>query len=32
MPRLQERPGAHPSELAMVEDLYDDHEVLLRCF
>lgn len=27
--RLQERPGM-PSELAMVEDLYDDHEVLLR--
>jgi hypothetical protein len=24
------RPGVHPSELAMVEDLYDDHEVLLR--
>ncbi len=28
--RLQERPGVHPSELAMVEDLHDDHEVLLR--
>src|SRR6266436_3575431 len=28
--RLQERPGVHPSELAMVEDLCDDHEVLLR--
>jgi len=28
--RLQERPGVHPSELAMVEDLYNDHEVLLR--
>jgi starvation-inducible DNA-binding protein len=27
--RLQERPGM-PTELAMVEDLYDDHEVLLR--
>src|SRR6266576_1318327 len=28
--RLQERPEVHPSELAMVEDLYDDHEILLR--
>jgi starvation-inducible DNA-binding protein len=28
--RLEERPGVHPSELAMVEDLYDDHEILLR--
>src|ERR1700688_871875 len=27
--RLQERPGM-PSEMAMVEDLYDDHQVLLR--
>ncbi len=30
MHRLQERQGVHPSELAMVEDLRDDHEVLLR--
>jgi hypothetical protein len=30
MHRLQERPGAHPSELAMVEDLCDDHEVFPR--
>ena len=28
--RLQERPGVHPSELTMVEDLYDDHQILLR--
>jgi starvation-inducible DNA-binding protein len=28
--RLHERPRVHPSELAMVEDLYDDHEILLR--
>lgn len=28
--RLQERPGVHPDEWTMVEDLYDDHEVLLR--
>jgi hypothetical protein len=30
MHRLQERSGVHPSELAMVEDLCDDQEVLLR--
>lgn len=28
--RLQERPGVHPSELAMAEDLYNDHQILLR--
>jgi len=28
--RLQERPGVHPSELTMAEDLYDDHKILLR--
>jgi starvation-inducible DNA-binding protein len=28
--RLQERPGVHPGELTMVEDLYDDHQILLR--
>ena len=28
--RLQEHPEVHPSELAMVEGLYDDHEILLR--
>ena len=27
--RLQERPEVRPSELAMAEDLYDDHEILL---
>ena len=26
--RLQERPGVRPSELTMVEDLYDDHKIL----
>jgi len=28
--RLQERPGVHPSDMTMVEDLYDDHQILLR--
>ena len=28
--RLQERPGVHPSEMTMDEDLYDDHQILLR--
>jgi starvation-inducible DNA-binding protein len=28
--RLEERAEMHPSELAMAEDLYDDHEILLR--
>ena len=27
--RLEERPGVHPSELTMVEDLCDDHQILL---
>jgi starvation-inducible DNA-binding protein len=28
--RLQERPEVHPNDLTMVEDLYDDHQILLR--
>src|ERR1041384_7473384 len=28
--RLQERPGVHPNALTMVEDLYDDHQILIH--
>jgi starvation-inducible DNA-binding protein len=28
--RLHERPGVHPNALTMVEDLYDDHQILFR--
>ena len=28
--RLEERPGVHPNDMTMVEDLYDDHRILLR--